>query len=326
MKSLKKFTQGMSGAPLAPLAPLALLGALVLVFLLSARTPVALSQTPMAGWAWSDTIGWISLSGSNPSYGITEQQNGDITGFAWSDKIGWIKFGGFPADNFPSGPGTLQINARRSGNNLQGCARACAAAGDPYNCTGASTSGWDGWISLSGAGPDYGARTTSNPNYDQHYAWGSDVVGWLSFNFDASCTAAFFCSDADTSVYRDSYCTETVQTPDPCALGCNAGTGQCAVLQPPSGCISINAQTCVSPQKTFSVRKGGTVQIYWSASDADSCTVTGTNGQSWGPATSGLQTTAAIQQKTVYALSCTGDGGAMTHSATVNIIPEYREI
>src|SRR3989338_7728119 len=152
MKSLKKFTQGMSGAPLPPPAappppppaPLALLGALVLVFLLSARTPVALSQTPMAGWAWSDTIGWISLSGTG--YGLTEQSNGDITGFAWSDNIGWIKFGGFPADSFPSGPGTLQINARRSGNNLQGWVRACSAAGDPYNCTGASTSGWDGWI------------------------------------------------------------------------------------------------------------------------------------------------------------------------------------
>lgn len=298
---------------ISSLAPFVLVAIFVLAFLLSSRAPLALSQTPMSGWAWSDTVGWISLSGTNPSYGLEEQPNGDITGYAWSDNIGWIQFGGL--SGFPQGQGTLSINARRVGNNLQGWARALAQGG-----------GWDGWISLAGSGYDYGARTTSNPNYNQHYAWGSDVMGWLSFNFGASCTQAFFCSDADTSVWRDEFCTETVQTPDPCALGCNAGTGQCITQPPPTGCISINVQSCVSPQKTFSVRKGGTVQIYWSVSDASSCTVSGTNGQNWSPATSGLQTTAAIQQKTVYSLSCPGGEGTLSDTATVNIIPEYREI
>lgn len=63
----------------------------------------------LAGWAWNDTIGWISFCGNganastwngttwicpaSPSYRVTVNSlSGDFSGYAWSDMIGWISF------------------------------------------------------------------------------------------------------------------------------------------------------------------------------------------------------------------------------------------
>lgn len=55
------------------------------------------------GWAWNDTIGWISFCGTTgggsddcPSgsvnYQVSIDSNGDFSGFAWNDIEGWISF------------------------------------------------------------------------------------------------------------------------------------------------------------------------------------------------------------------------------------------
>lgn len=65
----------------------------------------------LAGWAWNDTIGWISfcgnatesstLTGGNwrcPSaltYQVFIDSTGDFHGWAWSDVVGWISFNCF---------------------------------------------------------------------------------------------------------------------------------------------------------------------------------------------------------------------------------------
>jgi hypothetical protein len=69
----------------------------------------AQSSTALSGYAWSDTIGWISFSGASPAYAVSEDTSGNLTGYAWSDNIGWIKFGGL--SGFPSGTGTSNENA-----------------------------------------------------------------------------------------------------------------------------------------------------------------------------------------------------------------------
>lgn len=60
----------------------------------------------LAGWAWSDSAGWISFSCRNPEtggispdysctqslYGVKINANGDFSGWAWNDIIGWISF------------------------------------------------------------------------------------------------------------------------------------------------------------------------------------------------------------------------------------------
>jgi len=52
----------------------------------------------LSGWAWSDTYGWISFSGSTPDYGVTIDDAGNWSGWAWNDIIGWISFSGSTPD------------------------------------------------------------------------------------------------------------------------------------------------------------------------------------------------------------------------------------
>jgi len=52
----------------------------------------------LSGWAWNDSIGWISLSCTNTStcgtsnYDVYIDSSGNFHGFAWNDSIGWISF------------------------------------------------------------------------------------------------------------------------------------------------------------------------------------------------------------------------------------------
>lgn len=156
----------------------------VLVLLSSPFVVSAGTEHNMSGWAWSSNIGWISFNSENdhdpdtagiqPSavnYGVNRNVDDTITGYAWSPHIGWIQFGGFSLSDFPSGGGGTQAqNANINGNNLKGWARAI----------GADDNGWDGWIALSGAGPNYGVILSGNSLVG--YAWGSSVVGWVSFD------------------------------------------------------------------------------------------------------------------------------------------------
>jgi len=128
----------------------------------------------LAGWAWSDNVGWVSFNCTNDSscatvdYGVNENGDGSLVGYAWSPTVGWIEFGGL--SNFPSGSGTTAANAKVTGGNLTGWAQAVGADGN----------GWDGWISLSGTSPTYGV-TLSGSSF-AGYSWGGAVIGWLSFD------------------------------------------------------------------------------------------------------------------------------------------------
>jgi len=147
------------------------------------------------GWAWSENIGWISFScqncdsdldgnldggacgsGSSVDYGVHIDPNtGLFSGYAWSENIGWISFNDFDSSH----PQTqLDLN----NGEVSGWARALANGG-----------GWDGWIKLRGLTnetppKEYGVWLDSS-NYAslgysefREWAWGSDVVGWVSFN------------------------------------------------------------------------------------------------------------------------------------------------
>ncbi len=54
----------------------------------------------LSGFAWNDTIGWISFCGGlgtsvcpgTQSYGVTIDANGNFNGYAWNDLDGWISF------------------------------------------------------------------------------------------------------------------------------------------------------------------------------------------------------------------------------------------
>ncbi|MFA5996998.1 MAG: hypothetical protein WC791_00755 [Candidatus Paceibacterota bacterium] len=167
----------------------------------------------ISGWAWSDTIGWISLNstgcdkdndglidsgacGGNGSmvtrdYGLSVDTTtkgaggtGNFSGEAWSPSIGWISFDSIDNGACPSG--TCQAQIDWATGAVSGWARALEACKDTNwdgtKCTstlaGDKAGGWDGWIKLAKAagdtGPAYGVQISGNKF--SGYAWGGADV------------------------------------------------------------------------------------------------------------------------------------------------------
>lgn len=133
----------------------------------------------LSGYAWSDTIGWISMNCTNTftcstsNYGVTVNGSGDLSGYAWSDNIGWVSFNASDVTSCPSGPCTPHMDTTTG--VVTGWAKALAGGGP-------NAGGWDGFISLSGTANDgspYGV--TVNGCSWTGWAWGSTVVGWVNF-------------------------------------------------------------------------------------------------------------------------------------------------
>ncbi len=172
----------------------------------SANTAEAIEPFSLEGYAWSDTIGWISLSCKDggvgasdvcatSDYGVQVDVNGNFDGWGWSSNIGWVKFFGLSV--FPTG-GSDRDNPKIVGTypnyEWRGWVRACSptgAATPPYEggeCldmdTHPNSGRWDGWISFGGTGLSHKITMQENASGDlvmspNSYAWGSDVVGWV---------------------------------------------------------------------------------------------------------------------------------------------------
>ncbi len=217
---MRKFLRTRTYRELATLAGLLLLAACAALLVeygpkhprLAPATAHA-ADIAITGYAWSDTIGWVSFSGTAANgspYGVTVGGGGVLSGYAWSDNIGWITFG----------PNSCGAQANFSAGALSGFAQATGAGG-----------GWDGCISLSGASPAYGV-TLSGTTFTG-YAWGSDVVGWLSFSGTAT----------DGSPYAVVYggagsptCTLSV-APNPAATGSSITLNYTTTNTPDTGVI-----------------------------------------------------------------------------------------
>ena len=381
-----------------------LLGALLLVLAGSAwfsapqTTSAAVGSGPITGYAWSDNIGWISLNCATGSatggsvcstsdYKLTLNTNGTVTGYAWSANIGWIQFGGLSSIPGSTG-GQARINP--AGDQLYGWARACAGttSGDCSSMT-SRTDGWDGWISLN-------CTTTAGGCTESSYgvqilndafrvcnattgscAWGSDVVGWLDFQYatlpslatytltvskagtagsvtGAVGTTNISCSTANCQytlnegdygslnaniaggstdfVWSGDLCSGT--TSNPCNVPALTGNKTVTATfntttSPPTGCLS----TAASPNCVHSttVRKGNTTTLYWWTTDTASCTRAGNPSGSvsinTGTSLNGSGATSAVNQKTIYTLTCQGDDGStFTDTATINLVPTFQEI
>ncbi|MCK5122646.1 MAG: PKD domain-containing protein [Candidatus Pacebacteria bacterium] len=129
------------------------------------------------GFAWSENIGWISFNCENTvscaisDYGVNVDLAGNVSGYAWSENIGWISFE--PADIVGCPAGICQPSL--AGGVFSGWARALNHGG-----------GWDGWISLncvnSGVCATSDYKVFLNGINFEGWAWGGDVVGWVSFS------------------------------------------------------------------------------------------------------------------------------------------------
>ena len=169
----------------------AILGLFILSYAVLVHPAPASSHNNVSGYAWSENIGWISFNCTDPGtcggvdYGVNVRDDDFLEGHAWSDNIGWISFdfaetGAPPAEYDYSGSGFI-AQLVSPANELRGWARALAGMDDPDD-------GWDGWIKLQkhptdgGGVPEYGVTYNQSSGEFEGYAWGDDVVGWVSFN------------------------------------------------------------------------------------------------------------------------------------------------
>lgn len=174
----------------------------------------------VSGFAWSQTIGWISFNclDSSPGgtysecatadYGVNiDQATGNLSGYAWSESIGYISFdapdGGITCTSPCAKLNAIAADGTRS---LTGWIRACSVFA--VGCSGAlkpavDLGGWDGWIKLSdplwtnpGDRTYMGQPATAYDSYSPRhngvffdpadkrlkgFAWGGSVVGWVDF-------------------------------------------------------------------------------------------------------------------------------------------------
>lgn len=306
-----------------------------------ARPSMTLSQvgSSITGYAWSDTIGWISLNcttggatGNNicasSNYGLAVDSSGFVTGYAWSDNIGWIKFGGL--SGFPAGAGTSAQNAQISSNNLIGWARACGGT-TVADCSAMTsrTDGWDGWIAFNGTG--YGVTLNAGVFAacqvgSTSCAWGDVNVGWIDFSNAATtygaCASlpANYCDPSGlggVSKTRNSNC-EVTQSSS-CPWQCEVVSGLC--IAPPQPQM-VGGGLVLSPSV---VRSNGTTTVSWTVQDAQTCQVNGENGDI---ITVNPSDSEPITITTQYVLTCTDVLGAqfIIDEETVSVAPAWQEL
>lgn len=182
---------------------------------LGSDTCTATCQAKILGWAWADTIGWISFGDESckPEYVddavkhlcpslppavdyniiVGTDKDGTTSGWAWSDNVGWICFGNtgdLECDSSwlsPSGSNkiTLDFSAGSENPPLQGWARIISL-------------GQNGWISLNCADMGicddsdfkvvYSQANFNGTNAQTLNGWGwNDApgvggIGWIQFN------------------------------------------------------------------------------------------------------------------------------------------------
>src|SRR3989344_3345155 len=171
-------------------------------------TPVPLGSVKVTGYAWSDNIGWIQFYPDLDGFGgvFYDTSNGQLSGYAWSDNIGWIKFD--ELSSYPAPGSDWVAKANTSSGLVSGWARACAGT-VPGDCTSMTsrTDGWDGWIQFDTGKSNPVTIDLTNGEFrgEFHgYAWGSDVVGWISFNCkEGSLSAGDICETSNYQVKAD---------------------------------------------------------------------------------------------------------------------------
>jgi hypothetical protein len=102
-----------------------------------------------------------------------------------------------------------------------------------------------------------------------------------------------------------------------CAYSCASG----ACIVPPPSVVSWTVAPLI-------VNQGTPTNVSWEVANVSSCSVSGTNGDSWTGLT-GTKVSGAINAQTVFTLTCTALSGSgapnVTRTATVNIVPVFQE-
>jgi hypothetical protein len=174
---------------------------------------------------------------------------------------------------------------------------------------------------LAGTYTFYAMATT-----DAYPNWASYASMTVTVTAAPSCTPAYTCS-GNTIEYTNAYC--QVSNVNSCVSPsfCQAGSSSClypVITFNQSGNYTGNLQLIPNL-----LQSGETTQVHWSVSNAQSCTVTGTNGDSWTGLSSPTngETSKHITSQTIYTLSCTAyaSNPSIDENETVNVVPTFEE-
>lgn len=110
------------------------------------------------------------------NYKVTiDTTTGELSGYAWSDSVGWMSFNRSDTGAPPGSPynSSETYIAKKVGTKITGWGKFLSAS-----------NGWDGWVKFACddsecSSSDYSVYASGNNFYG--YAWGSDTVGWLAF-------------------------------------------------------------------------------------------------------------------------------------------------
>jgi hypothetical protein len=266
-------------------------------------TPTPSPSVSLSGYAWSSNIGWIDFNGiasNGSSYGVsintTTPSSAPLSGYAWSDHIGWISFNATDVAGCPVVPAndTCTPTVNMTTGIVTGWARALTL----------SAYDGDGWIELSGTNHVSNLNATYSPTTETYNsgvtynnatgaffgnAWGSDDVGWLSFNVGVQTSGSGVC-----------------------VSNCGGNNNE---NNPPAVSISANPNP---------VTAGQTTTLSWSATNnptsGTGCTmaVSPSDTPSGYVASTSLGTVSgAINSPTTYSLTCTNIAGSGSSNVVV---------
>lgn len=310
------------------------------------------------GWARALSFGggwdgWISLGGTNPDYGVVQSGNvGALEGYAWgADVVGWVlfnlpfDFGGVEADV----PGEAALAECEDTFDNEGDGRIDAADpgcwSDPsdattYNpldndesdepqCTDNLDNDGDNKTDEN----DPGCWT--NPNFPNTYnPLDNDEFNILQPAFSAApvtliegeaTTLSFECFDSESSqgvnFSTDGQSSGTaVLFPEQTvtySLVCSNG-GEATVEV-----IVLHPNVTLTADPTL-VQPSGVSIISWSATNVDSCVVTGPNAF-LGTGTSGSESTGPLTEQSIYTITCQTKTEPIQASIIVNVLPKFEE-
>ncbi len=271
----------------------------------------------VSGWAQVlSTGGCIDLGSTNHGDGLTFS-NGTLSGNAWGGNIvGWVQFSGTASctPNYTCSNSSTSVytnsQCQQSSTSCPGGCNAqtgqCNSCTPNYTCSGNSSVYTNAQCQKT---------TTSCPGNGSCSAQTGQCI----------CTPGYVCLDANTSAYVNNQCGQSQITR--CQLGCNAQTGQCNPQQIgplQNSCLSAGTQWPVCTANAR-VDAGNTETLYWHTAlqNKITCSLVGTNGDSWSPSTAnGSVTTSALftanNNPVTYTMHCS-DGVGYHFDATVLI-------
>lgn len=314
-------------------------------------TPVTVSWTSTnATQVYINNIGWVGTSGSTQ---VASQSSTNYSCYGYSSSYG--------DGSWDTIDTTLTVTPPASPTATIAASSTSIYAGQLDNVTATFTAGSGDALTADNIDSPVGTGLSAdtNPDASKTISFSTTTPGTYTFYArattdyyaswqtlasttvsvtqpPASCTPStqYICTGSGnetiTASSADAYCDNTQTTIATCVAPqfCQSGSSSClypAISFNQSGDYTGNLQLVPDI-----VKPDETTQVHWSVSDAQSCTVTGTNGDSWiglaSPADG--ETSSPINSQTIYTLSCEayGTNSNLTETQTVDVAPIFKEI